>query len=301
MIRQGQALAQAFEKSGRTGRQRDAAALIEHAFAVGEALGIERFLIDARAIEDLGQLLPDESRRVILITWPGGRRAARADIPTIEIPVSDFTRITLIRVSLFLALLNDYIPIDKRVICLSSSRRSQTLDTMLIMNPAKEFPWLLRNNLEPLRQLVDLKVFQRLLEISLRFAEEGREGKRIGTIFVLGDPEELDPHITQLVLNPVKGHRKDNRNVHNPQLFESLRELSAIDGAFIVSNQGTVERAGAYLAAPNEGIRLRAGLGARHAAAAAITAHTKSIAIAISESSGTITVFCKGKSILELE
>jgi diadenylate cyclase len=80
-----------------------------------------------------------------------------------------------------------------------------------------------------------------------------------------------------------------------------LREFAAIDGAFVVSNRGVVESAGTYIDAPIKNAKLYAGLGARHAAAVAITVETDALAIVVSASSGTVTVFRKGQAILELE
>ena len=43
------------------------------------------------------------------------------------------------------------------------------------------------------------------------------------------------------------------------------------------------------------------GLGARHKSAAAVTAATSAVAIAISESTGNVTIFEKGKILFEIE
>jgi DNA integrity scanning protein DisA with diadenylate cyclase activity len=123
----------------------------------------------------------------------------------------------------------------------------------------------------------------------------------MGTIFVVGDTDDLAPHVRQLILNPCEGHARKQRNIHNPQFVETLREFAAMDGAFIVSNKGVVESAGTYLDAPTSSHKLAPGLGARHAAAAAITACVTATAVVLSESSGTVTVFHDGRSILELE
>jgi DNA integrity scanning protein DisA with diadenylate cyclase activity len=117
----------------------------------------------------------------------------------------------------------------------------------------------------------------------------------------LGAPDELAPHLRQMVLNPCEGHPRKDRSIHNPEFFETLREFAAMDGAFIVSEKGVVESAGTYLSAPAEGISVRPGLGARHTAAAAVTAVTRAVSVVVSSSSGTVTVFHAGEAILELE
>ncbi len=273
--------------------------MIEHAFSIGKALKIDRFLLEARTIKDVSQIPLEYRDKVILVSSTADLGSGLQRLKTLQLPTAHLSRITLVRMSVFLAILKGYLSREQRAICLSGSRRSTLLDTLLIVNPSLEFPWLRKNTLTPIRRVADLSVFQRLLEIALHFAKEGREGKPIGTIFVLGEaPEE---HLMQLVLNPLKGHSKQARNIYNSEFVESLRELSALDGGFVVNSQGTVEKAGVYFAAPTEGVRVRPGLGARHAAAAAFTRQTKSVAVVISESSGAVRVFCEGKSVLELE
>ncbi len=71
--------------------------------------------------------------------------------------------------------------------------------------------------------------------------------------------------------------------------------------AFIIAPDGTVEAAARYIDAPANDITLSKGLGSRHWAAAAITKKTKSVAIAVSESSGTVRLFQNGEQILRIE
>jgi len=111
----------------------------------------------------------------------------------------------------------------------------------------------------------------------------------------------LPPFLRQLILNPFEEHSPESRNIHNPDFLETLREFAAMDGAFVINHKGDVEFGGTYIDAPATEARLREGLGARHAAAAAITAATPAVAVVVSESSGDVTVFHKGQAILELE
>jgi DNA integrity scanning protein DisA with diadenylate cyclase activity len=141
----------------------------------------------------------------------------------------------------------------------------------------------------------------RLLEIALQLARQGREGSSIGTIFVLGNRDELSPYLRQLILNPLKGHPVEARSIHNPDLIESLRELAAMDGGFVIDRSGIVESAATYFDATIGPGRLRPGLGARHAAALAITVVTNATAVVISASSGTVSVYDGGETVLTLE
>ncbi|HWL09380.1 MAG TPA: DNA integrity scanning protein DisA nucleotide-binding domain protein, partial [Planctomicrobium sp.] len=94
---------------------------------------------------------------------------------------------------------------------------------------------------------------------------------------------------------------KKERMVSNPRVRESIKELAQIDGAFIIASDGTVMAAGRILDAPAEDLTLSKGLGARHWAAAAISKSTKGIAIAVSESTGTVRLFQNGMVVLRIE
>jgi DNA integrity scanning protein DisA with diadenylate cyclase activity len=69
-----------------------------------------------------------------------------------------------------------------------------------------------------------------------------------------------------------------------------------------VSNRrGVVVSAGTYLNAPVGQEQLSSGLGARHAAALAVTTVTDATAVVISASSGAVSVYDGGLRVLELE
>jgi diadenylate cyclase len=60
--------------------------------------------------------------------------------------------------------------------------------------------------------------------------------------------------------------------------------------------------AGRYLAPPNKlQERLPQGLGTRHEAAASITAVTKAVALCISQSTGTVSIFKDGSLITDIQ
>lgn len=74
-----------------------------------------------------------------------------------------------------------------------------------------------------------------------------------------------------------------------------------MDGAIIVAADGTVELAAQYIDAPATNITLSKGLGARHWAAASISRATKAVAVAVSESNGTVRIFQNGEVVLRIE
>ena len=142
-------------------------------------------------------------------------------------------------------------------------------------------------------------VMQSVVSLAVELAREGREGQRVGTIFVVGDEQEVLARSRSMILDPIKGHDRSLRNIHDTNLRETLKELSLLDGAFVISSDGYVLAACRYLDAPISGLDLSLGLGSRHFAAAAITKATTATAIVVSESA-VVRIFIGGELLAEI-
>jgi len=141
------------------------------------------------------------------------------------------------------------------------------------------------------------KVVVELLIIAAEIAAEGREGKHVGTAFILGDTDRVLEYSRQLILNPFEGHTEESRCIFSPQIHGSIKELAQMDGAFIINEKGVVVAAGRYITIDTSDVRIPAGFGTRHVSTAAITAATDAVGIVVSESGGFIRVFAKGTII----
>jgi len=139
------------------------------------------------------------------------------------------------------------------------------------------------------------------LNIACELAAQGRETRKVGTIFVLGDDEKVLQFSRQMIINPFKGYSEEQRNILNPELEETIKELSAIDGAFIIKANGVIVTAGRHLSAALDSKDFPSGLGSRHIAAAGITNVTKAVAMVISQSSGNVSIFKSGKLFVTIE
>ena len=120
-------------------------------------------------------------------------------------------------------------------------------------------------------------------------------------MFVVGDHRKVLPLSHEQVHDPFRGYGQKDRLIRSPRVRESVKELATIDGAFIISSDGVMQAAGRILDAPAHGLTLSKGLGSRHWAAAAISKVTKAIAIAVSESTGTVRIFQNGMVVLRIE
>ena len=143
------------------------------------------------------------------------------------------------------------------------------------------------------------EVLEQTIQLAVEIAREGREGRKIGTIFILCDEETVLQESHSLILDPLQGHSPELKKISNYNMRETVKELAQLDGAFVISADGTILSAARYLNADSSGINLPLGLGTRHMAAAAMTRATRSIAVVVSRSS-VVRVFNHGEMVAEI-
>ncbi|AGK61816.1 hypothetical protein Asulf_01847 [Archaeoglobus sulfaticallidus PM70-1] len=147
---------------------------------------------------------------------------------------------------------------------------------------------------------INPEVLKAIINIAISVSLKGREGRKIGTAFVIGDVKEVMKRSKQMIINPFEGHPVEVRNIKDPYIWESIMEFAQLDGVFIVDEEGTIISAGRYLDVSATNLDLRPGLGTRHLACAAISQETEAISVVVSESGGDITIFKDGKELLRI-
>jgi DNA integrity scanning protein DisA with diadenylate cyclase activity len=139
------------------------------------------------------------------------------------------------------------------------------------------------------------RVVREVLAVAM---ELGRMRKRpTGGMYLIGDTKEVLARSTQLIVNPFQGQAREQRDVSAPHVRDSLREYARLDGAVIIDEDGLVQAAGTHVNADTRNVTLLIE-GARHATAAAITHETQTIAVTVSEKTGTVMIFKAGEVIL---
>jgi DNA integrity scanning protein DisA with diadenylate cyclase activity len=144
------------------------------------------------------------------------------------------------------------------------------------------------------------ETLEEVLQLAVEIAREGREGRKIGTLFVVGDVEETLRRSRPLLLDPLYGHPPEALQVGQPEFRETVKELAQLDGAFLVDDDGTFAAACRYVDVELNGpSTFMPGLGTRHAAAASISAATDATAIVVSQSS-VVRVYADGEIRAEI-
>jgi diadenylate cyclase len=149
------------------------------------------------------------------------------------------------------------------------------------------------------RQGINSHTLEQIILLAVEIAREGREGRKIGTLFVIGDVEAVLQQSSCLILDPLYLHPDDAKRVDDPDMRETVKELAQLDGAFIVSGDGVFVSACRYINGSSTSVHLPLGLGSRHMAAAAISRETNAVAVVVSESS-IVRVFSEGELIAEI-
>ena len=144
------------------------------------------------------------------------------------------------------------------------------------------------------------RTLEEVVNLAVELAREGREGRKIGTLFVIGDRDVLMEQSRPLILDPLYGHADELLRIERPEFRETVKELAQLDGAFLLADDGTFVSAGRFIdvdvTAPENFLP---GLGTRHAAGASISRTTGAVAVVVSQSS-VVRVFAHGEVRAEI-
>jgi hypothetical protein len=211
------------------------------------------------------------------------------------------TRAAQFKSALLVCLARGLLQQGDRVVFVGGAEGSGFLDSAFVFDVGTLPELFCLEDAAALAGSVAPEVFERVLTLAAQLATEGREGRPVGTLFVVGDSERVLAQSRSLVLNPFLGHPESVRNILDPVVEETVKEFAALDGAFVVRDDGVVLAAGLQLVPSAPHSPLPGGLGTRHAAAAGITASTGAVAVCVSQSTGTVTVFKSGRLVTDIQ
>lgn len=247
-----------------------------------------------------------EKKKFILVTQkeePSGPDARPGEVKAVlRLPAVKLTRLGQVKLSLIMCVAEGLVKSTDTVICLTGLPSLGQLDAFMVLDLGKESEVFSAMGMSMgLLSKVKPEVLESVLNMALELSGEGREGRAVGTTFVIGDNEKVTGLSRPLIMNPFKGYPEEARNILDEAVHETIKEFSLLDGAFLIREDGVVMAAGVHLDAALKEEGLMPGLGCRHMAAAGITDLTEAAAVTISGSTGIVRIFSKGKVLLELE
>jgi diadenylate cyclase len=195
----------------------------------------------------------------------------------------------------------EMVPPEAQVVAVYSGFEAGVIDSVSLLRLEEHLGQLTVRDLRSIETKVPLETLKLVVDLAVEIGREGREGKPVGTLFIVGDSRKVMQSSHSAGFDPVRGYSRSERRLSDPRVREGIKEIAQLDGAFVVGSDATVEAAARYIDASAENVSVAKGLGARHWAAAAITRRTRSVAVAVSETSGTVRIFQNGEVVLRIE
>jgi DNA integrity scanning protein DisA with diadenylate cyclase activity len=251
--------------------------------------------------ERLKELCGGEGILVAADFAPQLEGAADAGLATVVLKMPEAPVQEKLTQAILEAVADDILAAGAQVVAVYSGFEAGTIDSISLIHLGEHLGQLTSRDLRQLETRVPLDTLKIVVDMALQIGREGREGKPVGALFVVGDSRKVLASSHPAGFDPVRGYKREERNLDDPRVREGIKEISQLDGAIIVSGDGIVEASARYLDAPADDIVLPKGLGARHWAAAAISKKTNAVAVAVSESTGTVRIFQNGAVTLRIE
>ena len=196
---------------------------------------------------------------------------------------------------------NEFLPSGSTVAAVYGGFDNDEIDSISVLRLTERLGRLSARDLRKLETKVPLETLKMVVDLAVSIGREGREGKPVGTMFVVGDHRRVMQESRPGGFDIVKGYSRKERNLLDAKIHESIKEIAQIDGMFVVSSDGTIEGCARIIDTSPVELTMTRGLGSRHFAGAAISKNTKAIAVVVSQSSGTVRIFQNGEVVLRIE
>ena len=247
-----------------------------------------------KKVKDMPLLIVTSTEELTNMAQEAGCEAIFIDMP--EATVQD-----RLGQALLASVASEQVPPGGTVVAAYSGFDTEHIDTVSVLKLSERLGRLTARDLRKLETKVPLETLKLVVDLAVDIGREGREGKPVGTMFVVGDHRKVQEHSRPGGFDFVKGYPRKERSLSDTRVREGIREIAQLDGMFIVSADGTVEGCARIIDTPQVDLTISTGLGSRHYSGAAISKNTKAIAVVVSESSGTVRIFQNGEVVLRIE
>ncbi|MFT4309809.1 MAG: DNA integrity scanning protein DisA nucleotide-binding domain protein [Candidatus Woesearchaeota archaeon] len=199
------------------------------------------------------------------------------------------------------AIARKYIQKHDRIVCVEDESVSMGFKGMLFIFDVDDL--FFNISTAQLPEMVNSEILEAVIAVAQEISHEGREGKHIGTSFIIGDKEEVLMYTRQIILNPFRNYPEEERKIMDPGLRETIKSFAQLDGAFVIDEKGSVVTAGAMISNSIPGVEPvnMPGFGTRHNSAATLTrAIPNAVAVVVSSSGGAVRIFKEGKMLMRV-
>jgi hypothetical protein len=236
--------------------------VFRNAWDIAREIGNAKVVLHADAIVNADyilQLVGDTATIIVTSTPTKFSSPGNDRISIFEIPSSGIRRPPPVQFSLLFLLSKRVIEPDDIVVHVYGIPDSGYLDSIRLSFVKNELDIPFPFADTKLSSVTGAHVLTRVLQIATELAREGREGKPVGALFVVGDYERVRLYTHQLIINPFRGYKEEERNILDPSLEETVKEYAKIDGAFIIREDGVIISSGAFISGSPSAEPLQSG------------------------------------------
>jgi DNA integrity scanning protein DisA with diadenylate cyclase activity len=280
------------------------ATMYELAVEVARVTGADALLVLLEGPTDWDQLKKLAGNELIIVAADTQEQlsgASEVGLKVVLLNLVDTPVYEKLSQALLMSVADEILDPGSGVVAVYSGFEQGQIDSVSYLRLDEHLGRLTRRDLRQLATRVPLDTLKVVVDLAVEIGREGREGKRVGTMFVVGDARKVMASSQPTGFDPVRGYSRKDRNLHDLRVREGIKEIAQMDGAFIVSSDGTIESSCRLVDASAANVTLSKGLGTRHWAAAAITKKTMAVAVVVSQSSGTVRIFQNGEVVLRVE
>jgi hypothetical protein len=168
--------------------------MIEYAIKIAREVEADSLLVCVDVTKDIAAL-PEEIKKaigVIIVTRDGEelpedvqKYAKKLDVPNVNL-----TRVGTIKIAIAKGIVLGLFKKGNKIVCLSGVPKFGYADSIFVLDVGKEFEILTSDYINDIIESVRPEVFNAVLNIACEIAAQGRESRKIGTMFVLGDEKK---------------------------------------------------------------------------------------------------------------
>lgn len=283
--------------------------LLQAARQLAAAVSAEAVLVVTDTVLDWADLraLLDPLKPIVAshVPYVVGKLAETDAVPYLELDFEPVPMQERLSQALLRAVADELLKPGEHVLVLyngiAEMGRNDPVDSLSIIHLGEHLDRLTAHDLRKLDTRVPLETLRLVVDLATEIGREGREGKPVGTLLVVGDTRKVLAKARPINFNPFRGYSREERDLRYRKVREQIKDIAQLDGALIIGRDGVAVAACMFLDVTAEDIVLSPGLGARHMTAAAVSARTNAISVVVSQSTGTVRLFQHGRTVLHIE
>ena len=154
--------------------------------------------------------------------------AAEAGLKTLALNKEKAPLLERLQHALLEAAADELIRTNGEVVAVYRGFQQNRLDSISHLQLDERMRRLTSRDLQMLESRVPLQTIKVVVDLAAQIGREGREGKPVGTLFVVGDTRKVVEHSNDSGVDPFRGYNKKHRNLLDARVQEDAKEIAGL-------------------------------------------------------------------------